>query len=324
MPNKIQLNLRNIAKEPSRIFMLGEFSGLLWKDSQKSYMDPAGVAEISAHLTALYGAPLGPNSSWEDVNDVLRYIGIPYRLEENDDPPHDIVLTAIVDEGKKATPMDLSTFNDLPVEAYVTKFHDVMSKIFIGTTSAMVQYSKLMEPVMKCIEFLISKNPKWDREQIGQDNDAFNEFMLDHGFPYRISRVDHIDGSGSYTFTVKHNDANTMFHLGKLVSCLGDAASRKVVMTDEEFDQFKSNVADLLFQLTGYQVIGLKSADYRQLNIQLRYFGLPYTVEMFKLNLPGEMGRATYALRSKLEDSNYLELYQLNSFVKCFIDEEGL
>ena len=231
MPNKIQLNLRNIEKEPSRIFMLGEFSGLLWKDSQKLCMDPAGVAEISTHLTALYGAPLGPNSSWEDVNDVLRYIGIPYRLEENDDPSHDIVLTAIVDEGKKATPMDLSAFNDLPVEAYVTKFHDVMSKIFIGTTSAMVQYSKLMEPVMKCIEFLLSKNPKWDREQIEQDNDAFNEFMLEHGFPYRINQV-----NDSYTFTVKHNDANTMFHLGKLVSCLGDAASRKVVMTDEEFD----------------------------------------------------------------------------------------
>lgn len=319
MPNKIQLNLRNIAKEPSRIFMLGEFSGLLWKDSQKLYMDPAGVAEISTHLTALYGAPLGPNSSWEDVNDVLRYIGIPYRLEEKGDPSYDIVLTAIVDEGKKATPMDLSAFNDLPVEAYVTKFHDVMSKIFIGTTSAMVEYSKLMEPVMKCIEFLLSKNPKWDREQIEQDNDAFNEFMLEHGFPYRINQV-----NSSYTFTVKHNDANTMFHLGKLVSCLGDAASRKVVMTDEEFDQFKSNAADLLFQLTGYQVISLKSADYRQLNIQLRYFGLPYTVEMFKLDLPGEMGRATYALRSNMEDSNYLELYQLNHFVKRFIDEEGL
>lgn len=319
MPNKIQLNLRNIAKEPSRIFMLGEFSGLLWKDSQKLCMDPVGVAEISTHLTALYGAPLGPNSSWEDVNDVLRYIGIPYRLEENDDPSHDIVLTAIVDEGKKATPMDLSTFNDLPVEAYVTKFHDVMSKIFIGTTSAMVQYSKLMEPVMKCIEFLLSKNPKWDREQIEQDNDAFNEFMLEHGFPYRINQV-----NDSYMFTMKHNDANTMFHLGKLVSCLGDAASRKVVMTDEEFDQFKSNVADLLFQLTGYQVISLKSADYRQLNIQLRYFELPYNVEMFKLDLPGEMGRATYMLHSNMEGSNYLELHQLNHFVKRFIDEEGL
>lgn len=172
---------------------------------------------------------------------------------------------------------------------------------------------------MKCIEFLLSKNPKWDREQIEQDNDAFNEFMLEHGFPYRINQV-----NDSYTFTVKHNDANTMFHLGKLVSCLGDAASRKVVMTDEEFDQFKSNAADLLFQLTGYQVISLKSADYRQLNIQLRYFGLPYTVEMFKLDLPGEMGRATYALRSNMEDSNYLELHQLNHFVKRFIDEEGL
>lgn len=319
MPNKIQLNLRNIAKEPSRIFMLGEFSGLLWKDSQKSCMDPAGVAEISTHLTALYGAPLGPNSSWEDVNDVLRYIGIPYRLEEKGDPSYDIVLTAIVDEGKNAVPMDLNAFNDLPVEAYVTKFNDVMPKIFIGTTSAMVEYSKLMEPVMKCTEFLISKNSKWDRELIERDNDAFNKFMLEHGFPYRINHV-----NDSYTFTVKHNDANTMFHLGKLVSCLGDAASRKVVMTDDEFDQFKSNVADLLFQLTGYQVISLKSADYRQLNIQLRYFGLPYTVEMFKLDLPGEMGRATYALRSNMEDSNYLELYQLNHFVKRFIDEEGL
>ena len=59
MPNKIQLNLRNIAKEPSRIFMLGEFSGLLWKDSQKLCMDPAGVAEESTPACPVR-CPAGP------------------------------------------------------------------------------------------------------------------------------------------------------------------------------------------------------------------------------------------------------------------------
>lgn len=319
MPNKIQLNLRNVLKGQDRWFKLGELSALLWKSFRESRVDGARIAELSECLATLYGASLGPNSSWEDVNDVLRYIGIPYRLEENDDPPYDIVLTAVVGEGENATPMGLDAFNELPVETYVTRFNDVMAKTFNGTTSAMVEYSKLMAPVMECIEFLISKHSKWDRELIERDNDAFNKFMLEHGFPYRINLV-----NGSYTFTVKHNDTDTMFHLGKLVSCLGNAASRKVVMTDGEFEQFQSNVIDLLFQLTGYHVISQKLADYRSLNIQLRYFELPYTVEIFKLDLPGEMGRATYVLHSNVEGSNYLELYQLNHFVKRFIDEEGL